>query len=102
MRPKTHFDYITLADLAEVFSKEVAQGRVYTKPAFRQLMREALRFTNALVSDRLYSMFDGAFASPTSPLFYLTLQGAALLNRMKSHNHVPTVSALLSERRWQP
>lgn len=58
VRPRTHFDYVTLADLAEVFQKEIAAGKVYTKPNFRLVMRDRLRFENALVSDRLYTMFD--------------------------------------------
>lgn len=47
VRPRTHFDYVTLADVALVFQKEIASGRVYTKPAFRQVMRCVLASVRA-------------------------------------------------------
>ena len=58
VRPRTHFDYITLADVDSVFSREVASRKVYDKNLFRDVLREGLRFDNPLVMDKLYTMFD--------------------------------------------
>lgn len=58
VRPRTHFDYITLGDVDAVFSKEVASQKTYDKGQFRSVLREGLRFDNPLVMDKLYTMFD--------------------------------------------
>jgi Ca2+-binding EF-hand superfamily protein len=58
VRPRTHFDHITLGDVDAVFSREVAQRRKYSKNSFRTVMREGLRFDNPLVMNKMYTMFD--------------------------------------------
>lgn len=59
IRPKTHFDTITLADVEHVFAFDVAARRIYDKAKFRAKLRhEKLNFTSTIVVDKLYAIFD--------------------------------------------
>ena len=59
IRPKTHFDSITLTDVEHVFAGDVAARRIYDKAKFRAKLRhDKLNFTSTLVMDKLYSIFD--------------------------------------------
>jgi Ca2+-binding EF-hand superfamily protein len=59
IRPKTHFDSITLEDIQTVFGADVAARRIYDKAKFRAKLRhDRLNFKSTPVMDKLYGMFD--------------------------------------------